>query len=148
MPGDEGSALIYKLGGMHRLNSLHVHERFMVIGVYNSGQKPSVFTKISKDINKWIKEQVDGTQDAMCNIFNSCICGKRIKLNENRIIPPSNDAKLGEYPWMVYIHLTFAYGMRAICGGTLLTSKHVITASHCLGKGSNRKKNTHSPLVC
>ena len=46
--GDEGGALIYKLGSLQNKQI----ERYMVIGVYNTGQNPAVFTKITKDINK------------------------------------------------------------------------------------------------
>ena len=96
---------------------------------------------------QWIKQNVDGTEDAMCHRFNSCICGKRIKLSdENRIVPPSNQARLGEYPWAVYIKITYPdstwYSLHtSYCVGTLITSSHVLTAGHCL-QAEPRKKNS------
>ena len=68
---------------------------------------------------------MDGSEDAMCHKYNSCICGKRIQLpDENRIVDGS-DARLGEYPWMVYIIVDYEYWLTGgyECGGTLITNK-------------------------
>ena len=41
-------------------------------------------------------------------------------------------ANLGEFPWQAQL-ITFEDGVKDhFCGGTLISSKHVLTATHCL----------------
>ena len=69
-----------------------------------------------------------------------CVCGKANdpsseegKVNAkmgsvNRIIN-GNEAKAHEYPWQVA--LVKAGGHSPICGGSIISDRHVITAAHC-----------------
>ncbi len=49
---------------------------------------------------------------------------------EQRIID-GTPAGENEFPAAVYVRLTNPDGRAAICGGTLITRRHVITAQHC-----------------
>uniref|UniRef100_A0A1I7Y6J6 Peptidase S1 domain-containing protein n=1 Tax=Steinernema glaseri TaxID=37863 RepID=A0A1I7Y6J6_9BILA len=40
----------------------------------------------------------------------------------------------GQFPWQVYLLLTSREGGQFICGGSLLSTKHVLTAAHCTAK--------------
>ena len=115
---------MYKLGGEEGGKA---NDRYMVIGIYTDGQYPAVFTAITREVNQWIKQTIDGTEDVMCNQFNTCNCGLRnYQQNENRIVE-SNEAKLGEFPWIVFIKI---FGGPGFCGGTLITRNHVMSAAH------------------
>jgi len=64
------------------------------------------------------------------NERNKCYCGvPNGDVDTNRVVN-GDDAKTGEYPWMAGIHdnvLNFI-----ICGGSLISNRHVLTAAHCL----------------
>jgi len=48
----------------------------------------------------------------------------------NRIVG-GKEAKVGEFPWMVYVKID-----RKFCGGTIINSQFVLTAGHCILDGS------------
>ncbi|XP_076037365.1 proclotting enzyme-like [Oratosquilla oratoria] len=64
--------------------------------------------------------------------LKSCECGRH-NLNGVRMVngtePGSNS-----YPWMVSIHLKSGYKQKnaAFCAGSIITSRHVLTAAHCV----------------
>lgn len=42
--------------------------------------------------------------------------------------------ELGQWPWHVSLYHSRGLQLQYICGGTLITSQHVLTAAHCLTK--------------
>ncbi|KAK0418495.1 hypothetical protein QR680_013592 [Steinernema hermaphroditum] len=40
----------------------------------------------------------------------------------------------GQFPWQVFLLMTSREGGQYICGGSLLTTRHVLTAAHCTEK--------------
>ena len=66
-----------------------------------------------------------------------CNCGIAQKSgNGNRIIG-GNDAERNEYPWQVGLKLKPSRGMKAaFCGGSLISSQHILTAAHCTERRS------------
>ena len=62
------------------------------------------------------------------------------KLPVTRIVNGRN-AEKGEWPWAVVLGKPGNPKFRVICGGTLISSKHVLTAAHCFpGGDSNPNK--------
>ena len=58
------------------------------------------------------------------SISADCECGEAN--NSNRIVG-GGDADKHEYPWQVRLKI----GRSGLCGGTIITTRHVLTAAHC-----------------
>ena len=85
-----------------------------------------------------MKYQIFHVLDAKCN------CGKLPK-SRNRIWGGSK-AKISEFPWVVTIIID---DKEELCGGSLITKKHVLTAAHCFNDyiTGNSEKNRKSNKV-
>ena len=83
--------------------------RFKLIGVNSYG---SIFTKITDNMNTWIKMNTDGAEDLNLNFFHNCDCGRKnlkrsfnpwvVPLFSNRIINPYTVFR-HEFPWMAWV---------------------------------------------
>ncbi|XP_022190979.2 serine protease 7 [Nilaparvata lugens] len=66
------------------------------------------------------------------HLINDASCGV---LKPGQRIHQGRNANLGEFPWMVYIITTKEYPdfqtRHLTCGGSILNSKYVLSASHC-----------------
>ncbi|KAK5640393.1 hypothetical protein RI129_011204 [Pyrocoelia pectoralis] len=65
------------------------------------------------------------------NNFADVPCGKR-KSKSGKVVG-GEDAIEGEFPWIVSLTRRGAH----FCGGSLITSKHVLSAGHCMCSGSS-----------
>jgi len=63
------------------------------------------------------------------NAPNNCFCGVPNTKSGGKIVGGS-EVGIGEYPWQVSL-LSSSNVYSHFCGGTLVSSKHVITAAHC-----------------
>ncbi|XP_028172298.1 serine protease 44-like isoform X2 [Ostrinia furnacalis] len=75
-------------------------------------------------------------------------CGSVVKQNPkilNPLIVNGVPTYEGQWPWQVALYQTQTVDNKYICGGTLVSERHIVTAAHCVTqKGSNRltDKNT------
>lgn len=63
----------------------------------------------------------------VCGEGLSCGVAKRRSNTKTNIIVGGETARKGFYPWQVAIYYEDEY----LCGGSLVTNKHVLTAAHC-----------------
>jgi len=64
-------------------------------------------------------------------------CGCGIKKSGSRIVG-GQDADVNEYPWMVYfIYFSDLFQPISACGGSIINSKWIVTALHCVVKDLN-----------
>ena len=76
----------------------------------------------------------------LCSISKSektCSCGKfsvaKRDANENARIYNGRDAKDGQYPWYIFLKIIDKKSKTGggVCGGSLISKKHILTAAHC-----------------
>ncbi|XP_054265999.1 trypsin-1-like [Macrosteles quadrilineatus] len=69
-------------------------------------------------------QPVTDIQDNVVNNSCDCVCGQ---YGRKMRIVGGEEAESHEFPWIVLL----SYRDKFYCGGTLITSKHVLTAAHC-----------------
>ncbi|XP_022831467.1 proclotting enzyme-like isoform X8 [Spodoptera litura] len=64
-------------------------------------------------------------------------CGK-VVLNPIPLVVNGTPTLEGQWPWQIALYQTQTVDNKYICGGTLVSHKHVITAAHCVTKKSSQ----------
>ncbi|KAJ8712869.1 hypothetical protein PYW08_008173 [Mythimna loreyi] len=101
-----------------------------------------VFTDTAQFL-PWIKKimgdkYIDNDDFSEISGVTSVECG-RVVLDPTTLAVNGTPTQEGQWPWHVAIYLIQTVDNKYICGGTLVTYKHVITAAHCVTrKGSQR----------
>lgn len=75
------------------------------------------------------------------------ICGKQHE--QTQLIPLVYGGRpilRGNWPWLVAIYLNRPRGLKFNCGGSLISSKAIVTAAHCL-KSTKRTYRIHEILI-
>ncbi|CAH0758409.1 unnamed protein product [Diatraea saccharalis] len=75
-------------------------------------------------------------------------CGKVMRQNPNPLVVGGSPTYEGEWPWQIALYQSQTVDNKYICGGTLVSHQHVVTAAHCVTlKGSNRVTNKNTLTV-
>ncbi|RVE49130.1 hypothetical protein evm_006251 [Chilo suppressalis] len=75
-------------------------------------------------------------------------CGKVLRQNPNPLVVGGSPTYEGEWPWQIALYQTQTVDNKYICGGTLVSARHTVTAAHCVTlKGSNRVANKNTLTV-
>ncbi|CAH2232240.1 spermosin-like isoform X4 [Pararge aegeria] len=72
-------------------------------------------------------------------------CGIVIRNNANPLVVNGRPTLEGQWPWQIALYQIQTVDSKYICGGTLVSHKHVITAAHCVTRKNSSKpvnKNT------
>ncbi|XP_045490567.1 serine protease gd isoform X3 [Pieris rapae] len=59
-------------------------------------------------------------------------CGKVVRNTPNPLVVNGKPTLEGQWPWQIALYQTQTVDNKYICGGTLVSHKHVITAAHCV----------------
>ncbi|KAJ0173272.1 hypothetical protein K1T71_011448 [Dendrolimus kikuchii] len=65
-------------------------------------------------------------------------CGQ-VRLNANPLVVNGSPTLAGQWPWQIALYQTQTVDNKYICGGTLVTRRHVITAAHCVTRRSSKR---------
>ncbi|CAH0595236.1 unnamed protein product [Chrysodeixis includens] len=75
-------------------------------------------------------------------------CGKVMLNNPIPLVVNGTPTLEGQWPWQIALYQTQTVDNKYICGGTLVSHRHVITAAHCVTrKGSRRVVNKNTLTV-
>ncbi|XP_072934208.1 uncharacterized protein [Epargyreus clarus] len=75
-------------------------------------------------------------------------CGKVVKSHPNPLVINGERTLPGQWPWQVALYQAQTVDSKYICGGTLVSTQHVITVAHCVTlKGSKVLVNKNTLLV-
>ena len=69
------------------------------------------------------------------NMLQDCNCGIANRPNK---IYGGQEAQPHEYPWNVYVS-SYRAGKWWMCGGSLISKQHVLTAAHCVDQGQQKE---------
>ncbi|GBP45824.1 Serine protease gd [Eumeta japonica] len=80
---------------------------------------------------------------------NQLQCGRVMRNgNPNPLVVNGRPTLEGQWPWQIALYQTQTVDSKYICGGTLISKSHVITAAHCVTrKGSTRVVNKNTLTV-
>ncbi|XP_037302873.1 limulus clotting factor C isoform X1 [Manduca sexta] len=75
-------------------------------------------------------------------------CGRVLLNNPIPLVVNGTPTLEGQWPWQIAVYQTQTVDNKYICGGTLISHKHIITAAHCVTrKGSRRVVNKNTLTV-
>ncbi|XP_026740430.1 serine proteinase stubble-like isoform X2 [Trichoplusia ni] len=75
-------------------------------------------------------------------------CGRVMLNNPIPLVVNGTPTLEGQWPWQIALYQTQTVDNKYICGGTLVSHRHVITAAHCVTrKGSRRVVNQNTLTV-
>ena len=71
----------------------------------------------------------------LINFGADFVCGLANEPSISGRIIGGTETSSNEFPWQVYLVMETNSGSRLVCGGSLIDSKWVLTAAHCLDQG-------------
>ena len=99
---------------------------------YSSNQQPSAYSW------QWTNQDVPSSNfiqntypNNQMDSFTNWACGRSQTANRFARIMGGQDAVPHSYPWMISLSKRSLNNLH-LCGGVLLTQRHVITAAHCM----------------
>lgn len=119
----ESKGLIAKLNRMRKKKKSSKRRK-------SKKSKKSRKTKKSKKSRKSKKpKKLEKTKQIL--LPSNDTCGLvRIKRSFDKVVG-GKDSEIGAWPWLALLGYDF-YTIAFMCGGALVTSRHVITAAHCI----------------
>ncbi|KAG7303209.1 hypothetical protein JYU34_011674, partial [Plutella xylostella] len=77
------------------------------------------------------------------------VCGKVVRnSNPNPLVVNGKPTLEGQWPWQIALYQTQTVDNKYICGGTLVSHRHIVTAAHCVTrKGSALPSNSNTMTV-
>lgn len=105
---------------------------------YFDGERPVITLPPNRGINSGTSGQES----------QNVQCGKVVKQTPNLLVINGKPTYEGEWPWQIALYQTQTVDNKYICGGTLVSHRHVITAAHCITlKTGNRVVNKDTLTV-
>ena len=83
-----------------------------------------------------IKKEYDKNFLIIKRLFIAPHCGIKKKV----FVIGGENTEINEYPWMALLRLKYQQSSEFFCGGTLINSRWILTAQHCIFQGVDKGK--------
>lgn len=96
------------------------------------------YCQIHENVNEVIETRTESTSTTTTTTSNdnsgtslADVCGTRPALTFSRKCVGCADSAPGEWPWMALLRTSKTDPNSLVCGGSLISRKHILTAAHC-----------------
>lgn len=115
----------------HVLNTNFNHDNHFTNNYENNNKNDKFYNRASMD-NHTTENIID-------------ICGRQ-EQQLSPLIYGGRKIQRGDWPWLVAVYLNRPRGLKFNCGGSVISTKAIITAAHCL-QSTTRTYQTHEIIV-
>lgn len=100
----------------------------------------------SQNRNPFLQPKKEVTPKYQTYRETEIVCGIP-KKTSTALIVGGDATSRGDWPWLTALFVKKISGLEFICAGSLVSSKHIVTAAHCVFQKNNRPVKVHELII-